>query len=312
MLTTRIALAAPFLVASVAAYGKSIIKNSCASPVYYWEDQGVYGPPLETIQPGKSFTKELYQTGKANGAGPSFKLSCARPSGQMPKIEADAITQFEYTVNAPTWPGKTSFDISNVNGNGDENDPDVIHEPPFVIGGLSISSPQDPSKSMTCPAGQNPCKQGYTGPHDDWATIQTEMENDIVMEICGPNPGAVIPHGSSTGNKEANNSPKGDNKSPPPSPSSSAAPPPPSSSAASLAGPEPTHPPAVEDKVALHPSPSEDTSTQVVWVTEYAPAETVIVHVNGKREEAAPEKRDQHIHNHAHAHNKINKRRHGA
>lgn len=316
----KAAIAVPFLVASVSAWGNSVIKNSCGSPVYYWEDQGVAYPPMETIQPGASFTKQLYQTKKDNGAGPSIKIAAARADGSMPE-ETDALTQFEYTVDAPNFRGRTSCDISNVDGKGD---------PPFVAGGVSVSSPQDPSLSRTCPAGQNPCKQGYTQFNDDWATVVTDMGNDIVMELCGPSPGTKIPGGGNGGDKNNKGDKGGNNKggdkggnnspSPIPSPSSSdSAPPPPTSTSAAVAAsssaaPAPSQPPVpvVKEKLANAPSPpQQDGSTQVVWVTEYAPAETVIVHVNGKREEA-PEKRQEHIHNHAHAHNKINKRRHGA
>ena len=302
-----LALAAPFLVASVSAYGNSVIKNSCSSPVYFWEDDGQASPPLQTIAAGQSYTKELYQTPKSNGAGPSFKLAHAKSNGAMPDEMNDPITQFEYTVNAQTSPGLTFFDISNVNGATDGG------VPPFIAGGLSVSSPQDPSASRTCPAGQNPCTQGYTNSNDNWATASTQMNNDIVMDICGPKPGASL-GGGSGGSQGGNNSPA---PSPSPSPSSSAAPPPPpSSSAAPPAPPAPSPPPAkpeVQEKVAQQPAPAQnpEASTQVVWVTEYAPAETVVVHVNGKRDEAK-EKREEHIHNHAHAHNKINKRRHGA
>ena len=313
MVVSRLALAAPLIVASVSAYGNSVIKNSCASPVYFWEDQGVYGPPMQTIAPGQSYTKELYQTGKANGAGPSFKLAAARADGQMPQEGVDPLTQFEYTVNAPTWPGRTSFDISNVNGNG-AGDSSVPAHPPFVPGGVSISSPQDPSASRTCPAEQNPCTQGYTGTNDNWAVVQTDQNNDIVMDICGPKPGTSIPAGSSGGSSGGSSNGGGSSPQPSPSPSSSAPPPPPpASSSAPPATSQPPSPPQVQEKVAQQPSPAQgsDTSTQVVWVTEYAPVETVVVHVNGKRDEVK-EKREEHLHNHAHAHNKINKRRHGA
>lgn len=307
---STLAVAAPLFVTYVSAYGNSVIKNSCSSPVYFWEDKGIAGPPLQTITPGNSFTKELYQTGKANGAGPSFKLARARDDGSMPELMVDPITQFEYTVNAPSWPGSTSFDISNVNGAG-YGDPSIPSKPPFIPGGVGISSPQDSAASRTCPAQQNPCTQGYTGTNDNWAVVQTDMGNDIVMEICGPKPGASL--GGGSGNSGGNS---GSSSSPASSPaSSSAASPPPSSSA-----PASSAPPPVQEKMAEKPKPKvtpassappPPDSTQVVWVTEYAPAETVVVHVNAKRDEVK-EKREEHLHNHAHAHNKINKRRHGA
>ena len=305
---STLAVAAPLFVTYVSAYGNSIIKNSCSSPVYFWEDNGKASPSMQTIQPGDSYTKELYQTGKANGAGPSFKLARARDDGNMPEEMVDPITQFEYTVNAPSWPGSTSFDISNVNGNGG-GDPSIPAEPPFIPGGVAISSPQDPSQKKTCPAGQNPCTQGYTGTNDNWAVAQTGMNNDILMEICGPKPGASL--GGGNGNSGGHS---GGNSSPESSPASSSAAAPPASSA-----PASSAPPQVQEKVAKKPAPKPTPAssapappeTQVVWVTEYAPAETVVVHVNAKRDEVK-EKREEHLHNHAHAHNKINKRRHGA
>ena len=308
----KAAIAAPLLIASVSAWGNSVIKNSCGSTVYFWEDKGVYGPPMQSIQPGNSYTKPLYQTGKDNGAGPSFKLVVARPDGSMPVENKDGMTQFEYTVDAPTFPGRTSCDISNVNGQGDPNDPNVPHLPPFIPGGISLSSPQDPNLKETCPAGQNPCKAGYTAYNDDWATVVTDMNNDIVMDLCGPNPGTKIPAGSGGGNNGGNGGGNSGGNNSPPAPSSSApAPssPPPSSSAAAPSTSQ-APPPPVENKIAEAPAPAPAGSTQVVWVTEYAPAETVVVHVNAKRDEAQ-EKREAHVHNHAHAHNKINKRRHG-
>ncbi len=294
---STLAVAAPLFVAHVSAYGSSIIKNSCSSPVYFWEDRGDAKMDMKTILPGDQYKEELYQTGKENGAGPSFKLARARDDGKMPQLMQDPITQFEYTVNAPSWPGSTSFDISNVNGAG-YGDSSIPDKPPFIPGGVSISSPQDSSAYKVCPAGQNPCTQGYTGTNDNWAVAQTHQDNDIVMEICGPKPKAFLSGDSGS---------SGSNSSPEPSPASSSSPPPPSSSA-----PAPSPPAHVEDKEAVKPAPSPAApQTQVVWVTEYAPAETVVVHVNAKRDEVK-EKREEHLHNHAHAHNKINKRRHGA
>ena len=304
---STLAVAAPIFVAYVSAYGNSIIQNSCDSPVYFWEDQGIAGMQRQTIAPGGQYKKELYQTAKLNGAGPSFKLARARDDGSMPELMVDPLTQFEYTVNAPTWPGATSFDISNVNGAG-YGDPSIPSKPPFIPGGVSISSPQDPSVSRVCPAGQNPCTQGYTGTNDNWATIQTHQNNDILMNICGPKPHASL----GGGNSGSSGSDSGSNSSPQPSPASSSPPPPPSSSA-----PAPSPAAQVENKEAVKkPAPAPTTpppeaSTQIVWVTETAKPETVIVHVNAKRDEVK-EKREEHIHNHAHAHNKINKRRHGA
>ena len=312
--------AAPALLTSslVHGYGNSVIENKCGDDVYFWEDNGEPNPPMQTITPGNSYTKELYQTGKAGGAGPSFKITTSGPNGALPVFDSSPITQFEYTCNAPNWPGFTSFDISNVNGGG---------APPFVKGGVSVSSPQDPSATKTCPANQNPCTQGYTAWNDDkWAMVQTADSNDIVMTLCGPKPGTVCGGGGpSSGGKQGGN--QGGNQgghqdhNPPPvqQPPSSSSPPPPSSS--SSAAPPPSSPaaaaPVAEEKIAVPKAAAanNDEPDTVVTITKTAApvyvTEWAMLRDRSPHEEEM-EKRAEHVHQHAHAHNKFNKRRHGA
>ena len=303
---TSLALAAsPLLVTVVSAWGNSVIENKCGNDVFFWEDSGEANPPMQTITPGNSFTKALYQTGKANGAGPSFKIGVAGANGQPPAFDASPITQFEYTVDAPNWPGFVSFDISNVNGGG---------TPPFVNGGVSVSSPQDGGASKTCAAGVNPCTQGYTNWNDDkWAMVQTAMANDIVMTLCGPKPGAMCGGGGASSGGQQQQQHESPQAQTPPAPSTT-------QEAPVVQQPHWTAPPVVpvvaqphvEEKVKAAPAqqqqPSQPEKDEVVVVTVTSFAPPVIVTEVAKFKE----RRDGHVHQHAHAHGKINKRRHGA
>lgn len=327
MLYNKLAVAAPLFATAALAnfqqvhnsgtWGKSIIENKCGSTVYFWEDNGTPNPELQTIKPDGSFSSDLYQTGKAGGAGPSFKIGVASADGKPPVFDASPITQFEYTVDAPNWPGVVSFDISNVNGQG---------KPPFVAGGVSVSSPQDKAAYKVCEADQNPCTQGYTNWNDDkWAMVQTRMSNDIVMSLCGPKPGTKVGGGSTDSSSSSDDSSDDDQQqsSSPPASSEAQASPTPTPSPSPSPSPSPTPSPDVQipenkhvEKPAAPPSSSpapspveQKAQTKVVVVTEYA-APAVVTEYKYLDEKKI--KREEHIHQHAHAHQKINKRRHGA
>lgn len=259
------------------------------------------------------------------------------------------MTQFEFTPGDYTGcPGpfcqkdKVSYDISNVNTNGGSgmngNGQAQSGLPPFMAGGLALSSPQDSSVNVECGSCINPCSSFYTGNSDNTATHATDVTNDILLTLCSGDgaegrmmgSGAAEQYCKDGGSQQPKSDPSPQEASPQADPTSSS---PPESVASpsqqSTSQSQPISSAPLEDKLDVKPSPSPEVSSEaspeashpaakpkvkaikeeaevVVTVTAWAP--TVTEHVVKHR--PAKEKRHEHIH--AHAHQKNVKRRHGA
>ena len=313
---SKIALAAtPVFAACVnAQYGNAIVKNSCGNAAYFWSCGDSEGP-LVVIAPGSSHSEAYYT--KSGGGGPSLKIASSYASGpKLGKAPASIfdlpqpnITQFEYTVGSPGPPANMVwYDMSNINGY------------PFVNGGLKMTS-SDGSVNVACPAGVQYCQSAYNAPHDDHATGSAHESNDLTLELCSDNPGAMAgggDGGSSSGGDTS--APESSSAAPAPAPSST-----PSKSSASpdsgapqekvavqapASTPSTTPAPPAPSAPSAPPAPPAPSPAQakeedvVVYVTTTAPPEIVTVHAM-----APKEKRHDHVHQHAHP--KINKKRHG-
>lgn len=284
-------------------WGQSIVNNKCGSPVYLW-NAGRTDGEATLIKAGGQYTYPLYQTDKADNAGPSLKILPAVDDGSVPNLYSNLpLVQFEYTANASSDPSnlnKVHFDVSYV---------DAKKASPFLKGGIEVTSPQDKSQTKTCAPGVAICKGVYNNPKDDpQAMLCTAANNDIELTLCSANPGTIVGGGPKGDSSDSS----GGNANQPVQASSSSSPP---QSSASPASSKAAAAPDAENKLAVNnpaasptPTPTPPKKDDIVYVyeTETAPPTivTVIEHVK--------EKRDDHVHQHLHAHKKINKRRQGA
>jgi hypothetical protein len=175
--TTVVAATAALFASSAVAGHKAVVHNLCDSDVYLWSvdasdsvDGAVARNPATpyTIRSGSSYREVMRQL---QTGGVSMKLS---QSNDL----YGAISQFEYT-----WDGKTWYDISNVNCEGEDC--------PFAVGGMYLESgPGCPT--ATCPPGNATCHQAYNDPHDDWASLCCpEGEPDVTLFLCADSPEAI-------------------------------------------------------------------------------------------------------------------------
>lgn len=284
-------------------WGNQIIQNGCDMPVYYVFDNQ---PSTSTIAPSATMSVPIY-TKTADGGGGSTKLFTEKNT-DLYATPAQPVTQFEITPSDLQY-----FDISNVNSNIGEgmngNGEPCEGFPPFMAGGMSASAKG--VGSVSCAPGSNPCKSSYSKNDDNFATTASELGADITLVLC-PSGGGTSSGGSGSGSGSGQSSSsqgqgqgQGGSSSPPASTPPSSAPP-------SSTTPTPTttaqanHQPPVENKVAQDKQQdnTDESDDNVVWVYETitAPVETITA-------AAGHQKRHEHIHQHAH--NKINKRRHG-
>ncbi|KAL2041628.1 hypothetical protein N7G274_005412 [Stereocaulon virgatum] len=312
---SKIAVAAtPVFAAYASALGSAIVKNSCGDAAYFWSCGDTVGEKI-TIAPGSSHT-EGYKS-KSGGGGMSLKIASSYRDGPKAGLAPESIydqpqpqiTQFEYTVGSPGPPSNMVwYDISNINGY------------PFVNGGVKITS-SDGSVNVECPKGVQYCKAAYNAPHDDHATGSAPESVNLVMELCSDAPGVMAGGGagSSGGSSEGSSPPQKDSAKPAPAPASTPESPPPQRPQQPQQQQKPaSSPPAGNDGAPVErlaqpvaapsptttepPAPPPKQEDVVVYVTETAQPVVVTVH-------AMAEKRDAHVHQHAH--NKIHKRRHG-
>ena len=308
---SKIALAATpvFAAYAYAGYGNAIVKNSCGDAAYFWSCGDSEGE-LVVIGPGSSHS-EAYFT-KSTGGGPSLKIASSYASGpkagKAPESIYDLpqpnITQFEYTIGSPGPPANMVwYDISNINGY------------PFVNGGLKMTS-SDGSVNVACPKDVQYCQSAYNAPHDDHATGSAPESVDLTLELCSDNPGVMAGGGNdgSSGGK----GPSGGKE--PSAPESSSAAPAPSSTPQTSSASTNSGDGKPQEKIAVQapastpsttPPPAAPTPDKaakeedvIVYVTTTAAPEIVTVHAM-----APKEKRHDHVHQHAHQ--KINKKRHG-
>ena len=96
---------AALAVGANAAVGHAVVKNNCAAPVYLWSVGSAVGP-MQTINPGKSYSQVLHHDAKSGG----ISLKITKTANGL--YDGSPQTNFAYTLDgSQTW-----YDLSDVFG----------------------------------------------------------------------------------------------------------------------------------------------------------------------------------------------------
>lgn len=142
------------LIPMVSAVGHAVVKNNCAAPVYLWSVGSAMGP-MQTINPGKSYSEVLHHDDKSGG----ISLKITKTANGL--FDGSPQTNFAYTLDgSQVW-----YDLSDVFGD------------PFSGGPLSVH----PSVS-SCPS---ICWSSGTSPAGSQVK-DCQSTSDITLNLCGP------------------------------------------------------------------------------------------------------------------------------
>lgn len=145
---------AALAVGANAAVGHAVVKNNCAAPVYLWSVGSAVGP-MQTINPGKSYSQVLHHDAKSGG----ISLKITKTANGL--YDGSPQTNFAYTLDgSQTW-----YDLSDVFGD--------------AFSGKSVSVV--PSVS-TCP---RICWPSGVSPAGSQVKDCTSTA-DITLNLCGP------------------------------------------------------------------------------------------------------------------------------
>ncbi|PGH12368.1 hypothetical protein AJ79_04316 [Helicocarpus griseus UAMH5409] len=140
--------------------GKAKIENKCPDTLYMWPIAHTGSVEKISIAPGDSYEEEMRTND--NGGGISLKLG---------KSETDEkVSQFEYTLSPDG--DKVFYDLSNIDGY------------PFADDGVTITPSDGSCPVVTCPAGEELCKDAYNVWNDDHATKGCPSSTDLTMTVC--------------------------------------------------------------------------------------------------------------------------------